>query len=95
MDFEDRRKNYRAKQRTRCAKRMEVRKAVEQRLAESVGAGNQVENEFPAIPSVLGMDEIETAVGFLLLGSDLVDDYTEAAFSEEAPEDEAVCRAVL
>ncbi len=94
MDFGDRRKIFRAKQKARCAKRMEIRKAVEQRLAESGGAGNQVENEFPAIPSVPGMDEVETAIGFLLQGSDLVDDFNVAAFSEEAPEDEAVCRAV-
>ncbi|MFW6333400.1 MAG: hypothetical protein ACOC23_08885 [Thermodesulfobacteriota bacterium] len=31
-----------------------------------------MENEFLAIPFVLGMDEVETAIGFLLLGSDLV-----------------------
>ena len=94
MDFGDRRKKYRAMQKARCAKRMEIREAVEQKLAENGGVEDPIETELPLICSFLGMDEGKTALAYLLQGSDLMDDYNEADFSEEVSEDEAVCRAV-
>ena len=81
-------------QKTRCAKRMEIRKAVERKSAEIGGAENQVDNELPMICALMGMDEVNTALGFLLQGSEQVDDDPETAFSEDVPEEETVCEAV-